>query len=85
MFQYSLFGKPILVSDCEPQVRIIRADKSGLVHRSDDPDEMVKQILYLKNHPEEARRMGENGRQAVLEKYNLMAGSKELIALYNDL
>ncbi|HPS63676.1 MAG TPA: hypothetical protein PLK82_11485, partial [Bacteroidales bacterium] len=33
MFQYSLFGKPILVSDCEPQVRIIRADKSGLVHR----------------------------------------------------
>ncbi len=84
MFQYSLFGKPLLVSDCVPQVRIVDTDRSGLVFRSGDAGELAEKILFLKNNPEEARHMGENGRQAVLKKYNLVEGSKELIDLYEQ-
>jgi len=85
MFQYSLFGKPIIASDCEPQMRIIEEDKSGLIFKSEDSDDLASKILYLKYNPEEAKIMGENGRRAVLEKYNLKVASKELIALYESL
>ncbi len=85
MFQYSLFGKPIIVSDCEPQVRIVNADDSGLIFRSEDAEDLASKILYLKNNPKIAMQMGENGKKAVLTKYNLNEGSKELLSLYEKL
>lgn len=85
MFQYSLFGKPIIVSNCEPQIRIIEQDKSGLVHLSENADDLAAKILFLKQNPVVAKQMGENGRIAVMEKYNLNVASKELIDLYTFL
>jgi glycosyltransferase involved in cell wall biosynthesis len=85
MFQYSLFGKPIIVSDCEPQVRIVSTDGSGLIFRSEDAEDLASKILYLKNNPEIARQMGENGKRAVLTKYNLNEGSKDLLFLYEKI
>ncbi len=85
MFQYSLFGKPIIVSNCEPQIRIIETDKSGLIFKSEDTNDLIEKILILKNNPDEAKIMGENGRNAVLTKYNLVAASDELINLYNGI
>jgi glycosyltransferase involved in cell wall biosynthesis len=85
IFQYSLFGKPIIVSDCEPQVRIVNTDGSGLIFRSEDVEDLASRILYLKNNPAIAMQMGENGKRAVLTKYNLNEGSKELLSLYEKL
>ena len=85
MFQYSLFGKPIIVSNCEPQIRIVEQDKSGLVHLSENADDLAEKILFLKQNPVIAKQMGENGRSAVLNKYNLNVASNELINLYTRL
>jgi len=82
MFQYSLFGKPIIVSNCLPQARIIEQDKSGLVHQSEDVNDLAAKILFLKQNPVIAKQMGENGRFAVMQKYNLNVASNELVNLY---
>lgn len=47
--------------------------------------DFAKAVEYLIEHPDEARKMGENGRKAVVEKYNWETESKKLIAVYEDL
>ena len=39
----------------------------------------------LLDHPEEARRMGENGRRAVEEEFNWGTQEKKLLALYEEI
>lgn len=49
------------------------------------PEEIAKAIEYLIEHSDEARRMGENGRKAVLEKYNWENESKKFLKLYEEM
>ena len=42
-------------------------------------------IVYLLTHPEEACIMGENGRQAVLQRYNWDKEGEKLLAFYRQL
>jgi len=42
-------------------------------------------VEYLIEHPNEARKMGENGRKAVVVKYNWETESKKLIDVYENL
>ena len=41
--------------------------------------------MNVLDHPEEARRMGENGRCAVQEEFNWGVEEKKLFALYEDI
>ena len=49
-----------------------------------DPKEIAEAIGHLIEYPEEAK-MGENGRKAVLEKYNWENESKKLLKIYEEL
>ncbi|MGI6023578.1 MAG: glycosyltransferase, partial [Methanoculleus sp.] len=46
------------------------------------PGAIAEAIVYLLEHPEEARRMGENGRVAVLERYNWGEMEGRLLGVY---
>ena len=48
------------------------------------PEQIAEAIQYLKEHPEEAKQMGENGRKAVVERYNWEPESKQLLELYEE-
>jgi glycosyltransferase involved in cell wall biosynthesis len=47
-----------------------------------DPAAIAKAIDYLVAHPDEARQMGENGRRAVLERYNWSVEEAKLMDFY---
>jgi glycosyltransferase involved in cell wall biosynthesis len=50
-----------------------------------DPAAIAKAIDYLVEHPAEARQMGENGRRAVLERYNWTVEESKLLAFYKQI
>jgi len=50
-----------------------------------DPREIARAIEYWITHPDEARKMGENGRRAIVEKYNWEREGEKLIKLYEEL
>jgi len=54
-------------------------------HYKKNMEEIAQAIEYLITHPEEARKMGENGRRAVEEKYNWEKEAQKLLALYEQL
>lgn len=84
VFQYMLFGKPLIVSDCAPQIEIVEGSNCGIVFNNKDADDLAAKIKFLYYNPELRNEMGENGRNAVLEKYNLEVCGKELKLLYNS-
>ena len=48
-------------------------------------NEIADAITYLLGHPDEAKRMGENGRRAVEERYNWDKMEEKLLKLYEGL
>ncbi len=85
VFQYMLAGKAILVSDCQPQLEIVEECQCGLYFRDGDLDDLMDKILWCYHHPEELKRMGENGRKAVIEKYNTDIQYKSVLTFYQNL
>jgi glycosyltransferase involved in cell wall biosynthesis len=50
-----------------------------------DPSAAADRVAQLWKDPEEARRLGENGRRAILEQFNWEAEFAKLDALYRRL
>ena len=84
LFQYMYMGKPVVVTSAKPLKRIVTASNAGLVYESGNADDFARAILQLRA-PVLRGSLGENGRRAVLERYNWQNDSKALIALYASL
>jgi glycosyltransferase involved in cell wall biosynthesis len=80
MFEYMSAGIPVIASDFPLWREIIDGSNCGLLVDPLDPAQIARAIDYLATHPDEARRMGENGRKAVEERYNWPAEEKKLLA-----
>ncbi len=85
LFQYMAMGKPLLVSDCPPQVRVVEEAGCGLVHKGGDAKDLARQVVVLAKDRAGAKLMGKNGREAVFSKYNWNITSRELISYYKQL
>ena len=59
--------------------------KFGMLVDPKNPDQIAEAINYLAQHKEEAYKMGQEGRRAVIEKYNCDMVSKEYVEIINHL
>ncbi|MCF6171798.1 MAG: glycosyltransferase family 4 protein [Bacteroidales bacterium] len=85
VYQYMLFEKPVLVSDCKPQADLINRAKCGLVHKWDSVEDFSEKVLELFRDKELACKMGVNGRQEILTHYNSIIMGRNLINAYRVL
>jgi glycosyltransferase involved in cell wall biosynthesis len=76
LFEYMLLGKPVLATELAPVSRIIRQVNCGLTFS--DEKGFVSALLALED-PVIRAKLGENGRRAVLDKYNWERDSRDLI------
>jgi glycosyltransferase involved in cell wall biosynthesis len=84
VFQYMLFEKPLIVSDCEPQSELVQEVKCGVVFRSNDINDLVEKIDYLISNPDIRHQLGQNGKIAVINKYNWNNMSRNLLNIYTE-
>ncbi|WP_156854333.1 glycosyltransferase [Oceanobacillus sp. AG] len=84
-FEYMNAGLPIICSDFPVWKEFMETYECGIAVNPYDDEAIKDAILYLKDNPEEARRMGENGKRAVQEELNWGTEEKKLIAWYNKL
>lgn len=85
MFEYMAAGLPVIASNFPLWKEIIEGNECGICVNPLNPEKIAKTVEYLIEHPEEAKRMGENGRKAVLEKYNWDSEKEKLFRLYSSL
>lgn len=85
MFEYMSAGIPVIASDFPRWREIIEGNNCGICVDPLDPTAIAAAIDTLAEDPERACQMGQNGRKAVLEKFNWGAEEKKLLNLYENL
>lgn len=85
LFEYMLMGLPVIASDFPFLRQILEENQCGILVDPTDPKKIAEAIDYLSRHRDTARKMGKNGRNAVLKKYNWESQEKKLLQLYERL
>lgn len=84
MFEYMAAGLPVVASNFPLWKEIVEANQCGVCVDPQSPDEIAGAIEYLVAHPEEAEKMGNNGRKAVLDRFNWDHEKKKLVQFYEE-
>ena len=85
MFEYMSAGLPIISSNFVLWKEIVERNNCGICVNPLEPKEIAQSIEYIITHSNEAKEMGQNGKKAVLEKYNWGVEEKKLFEVYKGL
>ncbi|GER19495.1 glycosyltransferase [Variovorax boronicumulans] len=84
MFEYMAAGIPPVASNFPLWRKIIEEADCGLCVNPKEPREIAEALDYLLKNPAEAKRLGDNGRKAAVEKYNWEFEELKLLRFYKD-
>ena len=84
LFEYMAAGLPVIASNFPLWQDIIHGAQCGICVDPASSVEIRQAIARMMGDPEGCRRMGENGRKAVLERYSWASEEKKLFRLYRD-
>jgi glycosyltransferase involved in cell wall biosynthesis len=82
LFEYMAAGLPVIASDFPLWRDIVETAGCGICVDPLSSEALSEAIRWVVSHPDEARRMGENGRRAVATTYNWEHEGTKLTALY---
>ena len=85
LFEYMSAGIPVIASDFPLWRKIVEESHCGVLVDPLDPGAIAKAICKLLDNPEEASRMGENGRAACREIYDWKHAAEQLLACYSTI
>jgi len=82
LFDYLGSGHPVITAVPTGEITaIIQESQAGICVPPEQPEELAKAILWIYDHPEEAKRMGESGRQYIIENFD----REKIMSQYMDL
>jgi glycosyltransferase involved in cell wall biosynthesis len=76
---------PVIGSDFPLWREIIDGNECGLCVDPSNPQKIADAIMIILENPDLAERMGQNGRKAIIEKYNWNNEAAKLVSIYNNL
>ncbi len=85
IFEEMMAGLPVICTDFVRWGEFVRRYDCGICIDPEDREAIAAAIRRLTGDPEEARRMGANGRRAVEKEFNWSLEEKKLLALYRDI
>jgi glycosyltransferase involved in cell wall biosynthesis len=84
-FEYMGAGIPIICSDFPVWRSLVESTGCGLLVDPESQESIQDAVMYLKNHPEDARAMGCRGRKAFKTRFNWESQGQTLLDLYSCL
>lgn len=86
LFDYMLAGIPVIIPKCAKEITdIVLESDCGLIVNSACPQEIAEAISRLSEDADLRKRLGQNGRRAVFEKYNWENEAEKLVNMYLQL
>jgi glycosyltransferase involved in cell wall biosynthesis len=86
LFDYMLAGLPVVVPHFAEEVAaIVRESDCGILVDTADSRQIAAALTRLMGDPEERKRLGRNGRRAVLERYNWEHEAEKLVRMYHEI
>jgi len=84
-FEYMYAKIPILCSDFPVWKEFVERYDCGIAVKQDDDAAIAAALKFLRENPQRAEAMGENGRRAVREELNWVAEGNKLVQWYEEL
>ncbi|MEM3434375.1 MAG: glycosyltransferase [Candidatus Methanomethyliaceae archaeon] len=75
-------GKPVVATDVGGCAEAVVHGETGLIVPPENPAALAEAIQYILEHPDEAQRMGEAGRQRVEKHFTLEAMVRKHVEVY---
>ena len=75
-------GVPAVCTDVASMPEVVVNGVTGFVVPPNDPEALRERLLWLREHPDEARAIGEAGRRRVLEKFTWPAVVRRCLEIY---
>lgn len=85
MFEYMAAGLPVIASNYELWKSIVEESQCGICVDPYDNVQVTKAIKTFLDDRTLAQKMGQNGREWVLKKYNWNNEEKKLLSLYSEI
>lgn len=85
IFEYMAAGIPVIASNFPLWKLIIEDNNCGICVNPNSPQEIAEAISTLVDNPKLSEELGENGRKAVLEKYNWESEKTNLLQFYDKI
>lgn len=85
LWEYLGIGLPVIISNFPKLKALIESLEAGLSVDPADPVAIAEAIRQLRDQPELRRRLGENGRAAVLRERNWESQAARLVEMYRQL
>ena len=85
IFEYMAYGIPVVCADFPNLKEIVEGAECGICVDPENHTAAAGAVRYLWGNPEKARRMGENGREAVQRTYNWDTQAMKLLRLYDTI
>lgn len=82
MFEYMMAEIAVVSTKLSVPSLVIEESKCGIILNEHTPKKIANAVNYLTKNIEEAKRMGKNGKKAVLLKYTWDIEQKKLLAFY---
>ncbi len=82
IFEEMIAGLPVVCTDFALWRAFVEKYECGICVDPTDEQAILSAFSYLLENPEEARRMGENGRRAIREEFNWKSQAERLVQLY---
>lgn len=77
-------GRAVISSRVPPMSELVEDNRTGIVFRAGDADDLADKVGWAWAHPEEMRRMGCEARKKYEANYSAEANYKTLIGIYSD-
>ncbi len=76
-------GTPVICTDVGGMPELVEDGRTGFIVPPNDPSRIKEKIQYFLDNPAESRRMGEEARKVVLEKFTWDAVAGRCLEAYN--
>lgn len=77
------YGLPVIVSDIAPNIEVVKGG-NGAVFPVKDVESLKQEMAYYINRPDEAKRLGELGRQRIEDAFSWDAIARRTAEVYQD-
>jgi glycosyltransferase involved in cell wall biosynthesis len=85
LFEYMALKLPVVTSDFPLYQEVVQSSGCGFCISPYDASALAKTLIWLIRHPRERHSMGQNGREAVENKYNWESEEAILLRYYTHL
>jgi glycosyltransferase involved in cell wall biosynthesis len=84
IMEYMMLEKPVVATDAPGNDEIVEHEKTGFLVSNEDPEESANKIIYLIDHPELRKKMGQHGMQKIMSHYSIEKMGEQFLEVYKS-